>query len=270
MISLQTYIPEGLHPFVKSFWRLEVARQGEACYEEDIIPDGHHEIIFHLQPNSAQRRMGQKSWGYEPEAFFAGQTLQSYSLQLAPGSILYGIRFYPHTAALLFDVPASIFTDQLLAVSDIPGATALRHCISDNADNTFSRFENVLSARIAGLQPSNAFLYVDAAVASVLQHNGDVRVDALMRQTGISVRHLDNSFKHFVGITPKTFCNIIRLNHFIRYRSSHTFKSLTDCAYEAAFYDQSHLIKLFRTFTGKSPKAYFNDTNYINEHFTVM
>jgi len=270
MISLQTYIPEKLYPFVKSFWRLEVANSGEKCYEEDIIPDGHHEIIFHLQPNSAKRKMQQKSWGYEPAAFFAGQTLQSYSLQLAPGSVLYGIRFYPHTMALLFNVPAYLFTDQLLAVSDIPGATALRHCITDKAANTFSGFEKVLAERIAGLQPSNGFLYVNAAVAAVLQHNGDIRVDALMRQTGISVRHLDNSFKQFVGITPKIFSNIIRLNHFIRYRAGHSFKSLTECAYEAAFYDQSHLIKLFRTFTGKSPKAYFNDTNYINEHFTVM
>lgn len=270
MISLQTYVPEKLHPFVKSFWRLEVARLEEGCYEEDIIPDGHHEIIFHLHPNTAKRKMEGKSWGCEPDAFFAGQTLQSYSLQLQPGSVLYGIRFYPHTMALLFNVPASIFTDQLLPVSGIPGAMALWHCITGNADNTFSRFEKVLSARIAGLQPSNGFLYVNAAVTSVLQHNGDVRVDALMRQTGISVRHLDNSFKQFVGITPKIFCNIIRLNHFIRYRAGHSFKSLTECAYEAAFYDQSHLIKLFRAFTGKSPKAYFNETNYINEHFTVM
>jgi AraC-like DNA-binding protein len=270
MISLQTYVPEKLYPFVKSFWRLEVAQLGESCYEEDIIPDGHHEIIFHLQPNTAQRKTGPKGWGCEPGAFFAGQTLQSYSLRLKPGSVLYGIRFYPHTMALLFNVPASIFTDQLLPVRDIPGATALQHCITDNAANTFSRFEQTLSARIANLQLSNGFLYVNAAVASVLQHNGDVRVDALMRQTGISVRHLDNSFKQFVGITPKTFCNIIRLNYFIRYRAGHAFKSLTECAYEAAFYDQSHLIKLFRTFTGKSPKVYFNDTNYINEHFTVM
>jgi len=218
----------------------------------------------------AQSKMGRQDWVSEPDAFFAGQTLQSHSLRLKPGSILYGIRFYPHTMALLFNVPAAIFTEQMLPVNDIPGAVALQHCITDNAANTFSRFEQELSARITDLQPSNSFMYVNAAVASVLQHNGDVRVDALMRQTGISVRHLDNSFKQFVGVTPKTFCNIIRLNHFIRYRASHTFKSLTECAYEAAFYDQSHLIKLFRTFTGKSPKAYFNDTNYINEHFTVM
>ncbi len=29
---LQTYVPERLYPFVKSFWRLEVARMEEGCY----------------------------------------------------------------------------------------------------------------------------------------------------------------------------------------------------------------------------------------------
>ncbi|WP_298736034.1 helix-turn-helix domain-containing protein [uncultured Chitinophaga sp.] len=270
MISLQTYHPEKLYPFIKSFWRLEVVNAGERSYEEDIIPDGHHEIIFHLQPGTARRKMGQEQWLSEPDALFAGQTLQSYALQLQPGSVLYGIRFYPHTMALLFNVPASLFTDQLLAVSDIAGANALRQCVTDNAAHTFSRFEDLLAAKIAALQPNNGFQYVNAAVTTVLQHNGNVRVDALMRQTGVSVRHLDTSFKQFVGITPKTFCNIIRLNHFIRYRAAHSFKSLTECAYEAAFYDQSHLIRLFRSFTGKSPRAYFNDANYINAHFTVM
>lgn len=267
---MQTHIPEKLQPFVKSFWRMEVSSHEGNCYEEDIIPDGHHEIIFHLQPNTASRKSGQKSWGSEPDAFFAGQTLQSYSLQLKPGSVLYGIRSYPHTMALLFDCPASIFTDRLIPVNDIAGAAALRHCVEENAAGTFSRFEKILSRRIAGLRLSNSFQYVNASVSSILRHNGDIRVDELTRRTGVTVKHLDNSFKQFVGITPKAFSNIIRLNHFIRYRAGHSFKSLTECAYEAAFYDQSHLIKLFRTFTGKSPKAYFNNANYINEHFTVM
>ncbi len=239
-------------------------------YEEDIIPDGHHEIIFHLDTHSAKRKSLQNNWSYEPDAFFAGQTLQSYALQLKPGAILYGIRFYPHTLALLFGVPAALLTDHLLPLSDMPGATALRHCVSDSAALTFSRFEKILAEQVARLRPSNSFSYVDAAVAGILQHKGNIRIDTLIQRTGISTKHLDNSFKKFVGVTPKTLCNIVRLNHFIRYREQHLSKSLTECAYEAEFYDQSHLIKLFRTFTGQSPKAYFSNTHYINEHFTAM
>jgi AraC-like DNA-binding protein len=270
MIGVQTYVPERLQPFVKSLWRLDVSGRPDEPYEEDIVPDGHHELIFHLQENAASRKTDTYHWSTEPTAFFAGQTLQSYSLQLAPGAILYGIRFYPHTLAPFFDLPAAMLTDQLLSIDDIPTAAILRSCITDNAQTTFSRLERMLYSRIAALQPSGSFEYVDAAVAAILRHNGHIKIDALIHRTGISVKHLDNSFKKFVGITPKTLCNIVRLNHFIRYKERHLSKSLTECAYEAEFYDQSHLIKLFRTFTGKSPKAYFNSARYINGHFTAM
>lgn len=270
MIGVQTYVPGRLQPFVKSFWRLEVSGRPNEPYEEDIVPDGHHEIIFHLHANAASRKTEDDRWSNEPAAFFAGQTLQSYSLQLTPGAILYGIRFYPHTLALLFDLPAAMLTDQLLPLSDLPGAAILYKCITDDAQETFSCLERMLYARIAALRPARSFAYVNASVATILRHNGHVKIDTLIHQAGISVKHLDNSFKKYVGITPKTLCNIIRLNHFIQYKERHLFKSLTECAYEAEFYDQSHLIKLFRTFTGKSPKAYFSGDRYINGHFTAM
>ncbi len=54
MISVETYVPEGLSPFIKSFWRLQVAATMPGPYEEDIIPDGHHEIIFHLDTKANQ------------------------------------------------------------------------------------------------------------------------------------------------------------------------------------------------------------------------
>jgi AraC-like DNA-binding protein len=269
MVNLQTYIPEALSPFVKSFWRLEVTDTGMP-YEEDILPDGHHEIIFHLNAYTAKRRTEQESWLYEPDAFFAGQTLQSYTIQLSPGAIMYGIRFYPHTLSLLFGLPAAFTTNQLLSLDDVPGARMLKTCITENAAQTFSNFEKALSAGISRLQPAGGFRYVEASVAAILRQKGDVRIDRLISETGISRKYLNTAFRQFVGVSPKTLCNIIKLNYFINYRKSHLSRNLTSCSYEANFYDQSHLIKLFRTFTGKSPRVYFNDAHYISEHFTAL
>ena len=269
MVSVQTYLPKNLSPFIKSFWRLEVAGIEQGRYEEDIIPDGHHEIIFQLDSQAARRRNGD-TWGYEPAAFFAGQTLQPYTLQLNAGAILYGIRFYPHTLSLLFNFPAYLLTGGLLPLADVPGADQLLHCISEDASQTFNRFEKVLIKKTTSLQITSRFSYVNAAVNTILQQQGNVKIDQLIHSTGISVKHLDNTFKQFAGITPKTLSNIIKLNYFIRYREQHPGKSLTECAYEASFYDQSHLIRLFRNFTGQSPREYFNDPNYINGYFTAL
>ena len=94
MINIKTYIPQDLQPFVKSFWFMEVDTTGDNVYEEEIIPDGHHEIIFHLNSDAASRKPHDSGWMAEPSAFVAGQTLKSYRLQMSKGSKLYGIRFY--------------------------------------------------------------------------------------------------------------------------------------------------------------------------------
>ncbi|HKO79897.1 MAG TPA: hypothetical protein VJU78_05850, partial [Chitinophagaceae bacterium] len=63
------------------------------------------------------------------------------------------------------------------------------------------------------------------------------------------------------------FCNIIKYSHFVNYKKKHPDKTLTECAYEAEFYDQSHLIYLSNLITGQSPKTYFGKVNYINDFF---
>ncbi len=267
MISIQTYIPRTLFPFIKSFWRLNVSDLIETAYEEEIIPDGHHEIIFHLSYEPAKRKTGSGEWRDEPVAFFAGQDLGSFKVQLKPGAIIYGIRFQPHTQALFFNFPASITTDHPLSLDDVAKADSLWDCISEQPERTFSNLERFFLKEMSLLNVPNAFHYVNASVQEILRRKGDIKIDGLVKRTGISVKHLDNSFQKFVGVNPKTFCNIIKFNHFIDYRKNNPSKSLTECALEANFYDQSHLIHLSNAITGKSPKEYFGKMNYINDFF---
>jgi AraC-like DNA-binding protein len=273
MLTLKTHHPRVLYPYVKSFWRLEVASDLSGPYEEDIIPDGHHEIIFQLRSGNAWRksdgRQCEGDWQCEPAAFFAGQTLQSYRLRLMPGTITYGIRFYPHTLALMFGFPADRITDRLCPLDD-PRADELYRCIDPNPERTFARWEQWLAARIGALQLTPGFQYTAASVATILQHKGNIRISGLMRLTGVSARHLDSLFDKYVGVTPKVLAIIVKFNYFLQYRNGHPGKSLTECVYEANFYDQSHLIKLFRSFTGKAPAAWFREQNYISDRFASL
>jgi methylphosphotriester-DNA--protein-cysteine methyltransferase len=68
---------------------------------------------------------------------------------------------------------------------------------------------------------------------------------------------LKGVFKHFSGFSPKLFSRIIRfqsaLNHYGKKE-----KKLTEIAYDAGYYDQSHFIQDFKEFSGHSPKEYFS------------
>lgn len=268
MISIQTHIPQKLAPFIRSFWCLKVSEELETPYLEEILPDGHHEIIFNLNSAPARKRAGSDHWLNDPPAYFAGQNRKSYLQQLVPGAVIYAVRFHPHTQNLFYHFPASLSTDQLLSVSDISPKDGIWNCFTASPAKTFANLENVFLKKAAKLnRPEDAFLYVDAAVQKIMQEKGNVKNKQLERITGVSARHLEKSFHKYVGLSPKQFSNIIRYSHFITYRRNHPDKTLTACAYEAAFHDQSHLIHLSNQLTGQSPKAYFGKLNHINNFF---
>lgn len=268
MISIQTHIPESLTPFIKSFWCLRVSDKLDQPYVEEILPDGHHEIIFNLNSSPVRKRSGSEEWLKDPAVFFTGQNRKSYIQQLNPGAVIYAIRFHPHTQNLFYNFPASLSTDNLISLSDISPDDNLWNCFDESPEKTFANLEKEFVRRVAHLKnPEDAFLYVDAAVQKIMREKGNINNQQLEKITGVSARHLEKSFQKYVGLSPKQFSNIIKYSHFITYRKNHPEKTLTECAYEAEFHDQSHLIHLSNQIIGQSPKAYFGKLNHINDFF---
>ncbi len=268
MILIETYIPHNLTHLVKACWYLEVPAHLQQPYLEDIVPDGHHEIIFHLHPHTGKRKFNDTGWLEEPAAFIAGQTLTSYTLQLAPGARLYGIRFYPHTLSAFLKMPVPDPPSGITPLSDILPVSDFMDCITDQPQVTFRHFERLLTGMIARLaNHSNSYDYVHAAVQEIMLHKGNISVDHLLHRTGVSAKYLDALFKQQVGLTPKAISNIIRFNHFISWTQEHPAENYTAGGYETGYYDQSHLIRTFRQYTRQSPKAYFNSNSWINNVF---
>jgi AraC-like DNA-binding protein len=80
----------------------------------------------------------------------------------------------------------------------------------------------------------------------------------------LSERQLLNQFRQQVGLSPKLYARIIRLNYIFQLMMEKKEKwSLL--AYEAAYFDQAHFIRDFKTFTGDNPGQYaFNEKNFAN------
>lgn len=103
-------------------------------------------------------------------------------------------------------------------------------------------------------------LLVAHALASIKQSSGIVRVKDLARSLYISQDAFEKRFRRTVGATPKQYASIIRMRNLIKKYPS--LASLTDAAYEAGYFDQSHFIKDFRLFTGRTPKDFFSHFQY--------
>src|SRR5687767_13276748 len=137
MIRLETHIPTSLSDIVKCFWRLHVPATATSAYRELIIPDGHHEIILHLHEGQAKRQERGQGWNTELPAFLTGQTTEPYLLEMLPGATVYGIRFYPFSAAPFLRLSASETTNRLISLYDLACVTELMNHLQQNATATF-------------------------------------------------------------------------------------------------------------------------------------
>jgi AraC-like DNA-binding protein len=85
--------------------------------------------------------------------------------------------------------------------------------------------------------------------------NGNLRIKELATSLAISQDPFEKRFRRVIGTSPKQFSNIVRLKHVIEgYQPA---LSLTDTALAAGYFDQAHFIKEFKSFTGQTPKDFF-------------
>ncbi|GAB2640762.1 hypothetical protein GCM10027068_20470 [Prescottella soli] len=84
---------------------------------------------------------------------------------------------------------------------------------------------------------------------------GAVRIDRLAAEAGLSARLLQRRFPAAVGVGPKEFQRLTRLQHATRTLLLDAESRYLATALDAGFDDQNHFIREFRRFTGRTPAA---------------
>ncbi|HLJ91621.1 MAG TPA: helix-turn-helix domain-containing protein [Gemmataceae bacterium] len=104
------------------------------------------------------------------------------------------------------------------------------------------------------------------SAAKLLYHTkGQCRIEALADYCHASVRQLQRRFQRAVGVTPKLFARTLRFERAQRRLRFDPETDLTGLAYQCGYFDQAHLIKEFRAFTGKTPSEYSHQVRDLQE-----
>jgi AraC-like DNA-binding protein len=112
-----------------------------------------------------------------------------------------------------------------------------------------SRLINPLSDRL-----------VRTAMEQIKLENGNLRIRSLAERLAISQDALEKRFRKIVGIPPKQFAFVVRMNSVIRQMSNHI--PLSELALDSGYFDQPHFNKDFRLFTGQSPTDFQKSTAF--------
>lgn len=221
---------EALRPWVECFWtRSDDLPSGG----HRILPDGCADLVFDLT---------------EGESAVVGTMTRPLVLPPGGPSSMVGVRFNPGRAAAFLRMPLAEITDARVPLG------AIWEGWSDGVLER-SGFIATLEAELLRRLDPERDRRVDAAVARIVAAGGNVRIDPLAREIGISRQHLARQFLHHVGVSPKTFARVVRFRRLTESLNART-EGWADVALEHGFYDQAHLIADFRELAGTTPDAF--------------
>ena len=173
---------------------------------------------------------------------------------------IFGIYFQPFAIPLLFGTPAHVLTNLNIEISDLLGneGSALEERIM-TCNNTDERVRTVTSFLAKKIKDDIRFNKdIIATVDFITHHKGNVDMRELVSKNFLSQRQFERKFKSLIGFSPKLFSKIVRFEACLSHAVSIN-QPLGRLALDSGYYDQSHMIRDFKEFSGKHPRSYLSE-----------
>lgn len=154
---------------------------------------------------------------------------------------------------LLLNAPMAEFTGQLLALDDVLRDLGERLQNSEHWDARFDLLDRTLVEHLARARPATPELR--HALARITATGGAVDIASLASELGRSQKSLIHHFNTQIGLSPKRFARLVRFDRVVGHLRGGGTGEWADLAARFGYYDQSHLVRDFRQFTGLTPTA---------------
>ena len=248
-----------LRPFVETVWALDdtAAADAHSQRREHVVPTGSMHLVFRLSDEPLRLFDDEQDReGRTVSTMVVGGARSSFYIRHAASTrCSVGAVLRPGAAEVLFGVHADALSEAHTALEDLwgPRAVSMRDVLTElsSSEERLDAFERMLADRlpvVRGLHP---------AVAQALQQFGAANtIQDVVRQSGYSHRRFITLFSRAVGLTPKTYCRVLRFQHVLRRAGTGGLASLIDLAMASGFSDQPHFNREFRELTGVTPTEY--------------
>jgi methylphosphotriester-DNA--protein-cysteine methyltransferase len=102
---------------------------------------------------------------------------------------------------------------------------------------------------------------IDLAANTILEKNGMIHVNDLLKNVYMSRRNFERKFFKKVGLSPKYYARIRRMSYLMNLIAGKKNVDWKSVLSECEFYDHSHFIKDFTEFTGRTPQEYIRENS---------
>jgi AraC-like DNA-binding protein len=259
-IDVKEFKPSSeLSPYVELFWTGNFNTNSDKLLQQRVVPYGYVELIIHLSDDHCELLQGSLH-SPSPDYTLIGLFTSHYDVHFRKLVRVFGIRFKPEGIYHIFGLPASEVHQSFIDMESIAGknfrdvCSRLKESVSSSQMITLA--EEYLLANINSSRFN--LYYLNRAAEIIRNRKGNISITELAGKVYISTRQLEREFKQKLGISPKSYMRIARLNEVNRKIQNGERVDLTSLSYIAGYSDQAHFIRDFRQFTGESPRVFLS------------
>jgi AraC-like DNA-binding protein len=244
-----------LDPFVKDILFFE---SGESNIETKLpfYADGFPGIIYSASANPFFLQPRNKKL---PDFYLYGQTIKPISLDVKGEFKLVVLRLYPFAVRILLEVDPKVLNDDCYDLMKIENVDTKGTLEKLRKTEETKGIINILSNYINELLTNasvNPDYRIKLATNLILKSSGNIGVKEVRDRLCVAERTLERHFLKEIGVTPKQFAKIIQFSSSMNQISEDEYVNLTEIGYHNGFADQSHFIKSFKRYSGKTPKEF--------------
>lgn len=258
---MQLYPSAVLAPYISHYLIIENNLSKESVHR--FFPDGHPGMIFNYGDIFSQEFNDRGTLHRLPQSMVYGQVNRHFNLVSGKKIGLLIVVFKPFGLSVFTKITSRELTNQTTSTQDIFGNDAeflteqvvLGKCHSERIQYIENFLIKFLDFNLMHLS------LVKACINKLDFTKGQTSVALLTKELSVSERTLERAFDSLVGISPKQYGRVIRLQQYLKLRQHKPDQHLTTLGYEAGYYDQAHFIREFYDLAGLTPKQYDKNTN---------
>ena len=221
---------------------------------ERVIPVEHVQIMFHYK-NPFVVLSNNKSEN-QPKSILSGLSDNYFDVSTNGETGVVFVSFKPIGACHFFNFPLSEIENQSVDLSDVFHSEIknveeqlyLKNSIIDRVQV----IEDFLIKHFSPIPDYDALL-VQKGVEIIRNSRGQASAKYLSDSLFTSSKTLERKFSKYLGKTTKQLIKLTRFQYVLENFGQFKVDSLTELAYKSGYFDQSHFVHDFKSFTGYTP-----------------
>ncbi|TGM74414.1 AraC family transcriptional regulator [Leptospira mtsangambouensis] len=249
--TIKEYKPQpSLDRYVESYLHI----QSHDDFTKSIFP--HHSFVLTILLKGNHQYRMHTDLNALPAISLSGLRKSVKHNILSKGSEIIIVKFQPWGAFSFFNMPMNELNEigisgyNLLHQADLNVLHS--RLLEEKNSNLKIQSLEIFLLKMIKKQTVDQRIY--EAISTMKRSQGRIKINTIADSINLTIDTFEKKFREVTGGTPKQISSIIRMNSAIR--EIPKYESFTRLAHDFGYFDQSHFIKEFKSFTGKTPSQF--------------